>query len=733
MKEFLRTLDQYADRQVDLTALRGSIERQLAAMPGAAPDILAALAAAERAGKIDAGSTKVQAEWLRSRPVVPPATAQDQEEDPTKFRTPSHGPATPSPDRSEIYGDVPEGSGVKTSTGEPIGEGSVLKSRYLLEKKIGAGGMGMVFRACDLEQQRIGGKVQYVAIKLLQPEFREYRAAIFQEMEETRDLADRNIVIAYDCQQDGDDVFMTMEYLQGKTLDALLDEDYARGMPWELARPIIQGLGRGLGYAHDKGKIHCDLKPPNIFITQSFTPKILDFGIARAVRAGHRMSKSGLPVGLSRRYASPQMLRAWREGALEDYKPDTRDDIFAMGCVVFELLTGRHPFGDLDAELARQQQCVCPEVPGLSQQQNAAIAKAMAFDLAQRTARVEDLLRDLLSEPAAAAPRSTIRWLQSAAAGLAIAITLLIAIRLRSQNPEPTRDVTTKAVRLAGRLGIEPELLKAKPSWTDDDLLTLVSAAPRQVQLGSTPAEIQAALKLCGQYSPNCPRDSYADETVRESTLKPFVLDRLPVTVGEFGQLVSAIHYVTGADRSGAYVMDNGEPKLTRQGNWRNAVTFGQAQDSWPVVAVSFADAQTYCQWKGKRLPTEDEWEYVARGPERWVFPWGNELAPALKQSSQPPVVGAGPDEGIGRAYKDLSGVVWEWVDTRVDIDTGKGRVLQGKVLKGGSWRTANPADRRAAAHRYEEPDWADNISGFRCAKAASEWPDAAFWVSQAD
>jgi hypothetical protein len=756
MKEFLRTLDQYASRQVDLTALRSSIEQQLAAMPGAAPDILAALAAAERAGKIDAGETKVQAEWLRLQSAVAPVAAQVQEDDRTQARTSSDTPA------------------------QPIGEGSVLKSRYLLEKKIGAGGMGMVFRACDLEQQRIGGKVQYVAIKLLQPEFRAYRDAIFQEMVETRDIAHQNIVIAYDCQQDGDDVFMTMEYLQGKTLDALLDEDYARGMPWELARPIIQGLGRGLAYAHDKGKIHCDLKPPNVFITQSFTPKILDFGIARAVRVGHRMSKSGLPVGLSRRYASPQMLRAWHEGTLDVYRPDTRDDIFAMGCVVFELLTGRHPFGELDAEQARQQQRVCPEVPGLSRQQNSAIAKAMAFDLEQRTGRVEDFLRDLLPEaaqiapqPDIGAPRPPIRWLWPVAAGLAIvAIALGVALRPRVLNEAtppvptaavapalvsptaptaptapiaptaagtptteatPTRSITTQARNLAVRLGIDPHAVKADAIKTDADLLALIRGAPRNVKLGSNQDELTAALTLCRQYVQDCDPKSYVDEQLRETTLAPFVLDAEPATVADFRAFVAATHYQTHAERVGwAYAVDkDGGLTPKPKGNWRNAVSFGQARDDWPVVAVNFGDALAYCQWKGKRLPTEDEWEYVARGPARSVFPWGDEVAPALEHPSLPPRVGAGLKEGIAGHYRDMSGVVWEWVNTDVNVDPGDGKVKMGKALKGGSWLEGNPANRRAAARRAELENRADADSGFRCAAETATWPDAEYWLGQ--
>ena len=140
------------------------------------------------------------------------------------------------------------------------------------------------------------------------------------------------------------------------------------------------------------------------------------------------------------------------------------------------------------------------------------------------------------------------------------------------------------------------------------------------------------------------------------------------------------------------------------------------------MVAVNFGDAQAYCRWREKRLPTEDEWEYIARGPERRSFAWGNELQPALTHNSSLVAVGGGPAEGIGGLYRDMSGMVWQWVDT----PDGKR-----KILKGGVWNDANPANRRAAVRRSEEPDRADVTSGFRCAAAAMTWPDADFWISQ--
>lgn len=754
MRQFLQTLDQYADRHVDLAELRRSIEQQLSAAPAAAPDILAALAAAERAGRISSGETQLQAEWLRSRSLVQPQTRTDEADDRTAARASGALEAiAPSATLGPNLGSNSQGHGQAEPDGSASGavpcgssptEGSILKNRYLLERKIGEGGMGIVFLARDLEEERIareqhsGDTRQYLAIKVLRPDRREFRNAVLEEVRRTRGLVHQNIVRAGDCQQDGELLFMTMEYLEGKTLDALLYENFAQGMPWELARPIIEGMGQGLAYAHDRGLVHCDFKPGNVFITQSFSPRILDFGIARAARGGQKSAESGLPVGMSRRYAAPEVIRAWQEDGLASYRPDRRDDIFALACVVFELLTGRHPFGDsLDAEQARQQQLFCAAIPGLSARQNAAIAKAIAFDREQRTARVEDLLLELLpgTQPSrSASARPAWRW--PAAAGLAVlAIVLSLALWQRArivptqapaQAPAdipstPDRGLATAASGLASRLGIDPALVAPAAVSSDTDLAAVVRTAARHVQLGSTPAEIEAALSLCGKYARGCQRDWYADEQVRERTLAPFVLDPEPVTVADFRAFVAATHYRTGAERSGsAFAVINGNLTPVPNGNWRNAVNRGEARDDWPAVAVNFDDAQAYCQWKGKRLPTEDEWEYAARGPDRFVFPWGNELEPALKLSLVPPAVGARPKEGIGGFYRDMSGVVWQWVNTALG---------DRKVLKGGSWLEANPANRRAAVHRYEKANTADADSGFRCAANAAAWPDAEFWL----
>lgn len=449
MNDVVLSLDKYASGQIDEFDLQRVLARQLAAAPDTAPSILAAISAAERAGKIKTNDSRALGDWVRSttsRALKGRAAKPEQAAgEPTVMRAPTQPEGGSRP-------RAPDGRRPL----ETVSEGAVLKDRYLLEKRIGSGGMGVVFRARDLEQQRIAGEEHFVAIKVLQPEFREHPDALkslYEEVRKTRELAHPNIVGVYDCQQDGEQVFMTMQYLEGKTLEVLLNDDFARGMPWERARPIIEGMGSALAYAHDRGVIHCDFKPSNVFITLSGVPKVLDFGIARAVRGGQRRFDPGALGALTPAYASAEMIRAWQHEAGQDVsaasdRPDPRDDIFALACVVFELLTGQHPFDRRDAEQARQEQLTCPRVPALSASQNAAIAKAMAFDRDQRSARIEDFLHDLFSAPApalapapAAAPpaRRSWPWLAVAvAAAAAASVAVWGWLQIRGQ-PHPAQ------------------------------------------------------------------------------------------------------------------------------------------------------------------------------------------------------------------------------------------------------------------------------------------------------
>ena len=288
-----------------------------------------------------------------------------------------------------------------------------------------------------------------------------------------------------------------------------------------------------------------------------------------------------------------------------------------------------------------------------------------------------------------------------------------------------------RALELFGTLGVSDTNIDASHSYPESAIRHSLESAPRHVRLGSTPEQIRSAVALCRRYGSSC---DYNDERLRSATLTPFQLDEFPVSVRAFRHFAESARYLTHAERIGyGYALkSDGSYEEVSGGNWRNALKKRSLDEDAAVVGVTFQDALAYCRANRARLPTEDEWEYVARGPARHVYPWGDDPAPVARSMSIAPHVTDGPPEGIGGHYRGLSGTVWQWVDTTLDPRHESGGA-DGccKVLKGGSWMEPNPANKRAATRRYSRPNiTADEDSGFRCARTVAVWPDADTWLS---
>jgi serine/threonine protein kinase len=608
--------------------------------------------------------------------------------------------------------------------------GRILGGRYLLQRKLGAGGMGVVYLAAD---QQVEGET--FAVKLLRQEIQERPESldlVREEVRKTRLLAHPNIVGVYSVNVDQGDVFILMEYLQGKPLSALLDEDFARGMPFGRAWPLIQDMCTGLAHAHDRGVVHSDLKPSNVFVEMSGRAKLLDFGIARASRGDPGHFDPATWDALTPAYASCGML----EGA----HPDQSDDVYSVACVIYEMLSGKRPFATASAVEARREGLKADPIHSLTAGQNAALARALSFDAATRTRTVEALLAELNPAAAGRSRRLGLRALAMSVLALLVIAGVIIASMLwrspgissavdtTSGTPPPanTRKVAaSKALRLLHLLGIEAPPIPASGGLEAAAVLELLKTAARQVTLGSSSEQIDAALALCRHYSTDCRRDWFTDEAARSVVLHPYTLDPTSVSVRDFQRFVAASGYRTDAESSGvAYRAVDGRLTPVKGGSWKNAVGASIPAPDMAVVGVDYKDAETYCRSLGKRLPTEDEREYAARGPEGHVYPWGDDVGPAAVRPGSQPRVTDGPAEGIAGAFRGLSGSVWEWADTEVD-----GR----KLLKGASWLESNPANKRAAVRGYELADRANGGTGFRCARSTAQWPDAEYWMSRVD
>jgi serine/threonine protein kinase len=322
----------------------------------------------------------------RARLPIPDPTFANPEEDETRFR-PAGRADTTDRNAAHVGGsfDASPDPWVRHELDDSPGVGSVLGGRYLLERELGSGGMGVVFFARD---QDVKGEV--FAIKVLKSEVRAFEASMDlmrEEVRKTRALSHPNIVGAYSINIDGPTAYILMEYLEGKTLTALIDEDFGRGMPFLRAWPLIQDIGAALAYAHDHSVIHCDLKPSNVFITTAGKAKLLDFGIAQAARGGTGHFDTASLGALTAAYASCEML--------QERPPEQRDDVYSLGCVIYEMLSGKHPFDRPSALEAQRDKLRVRPIAGLTRAQNSALARALAFEREKRTPSVEVLLKGL--------------------------------------------------------------------------------------------------------------------------------------------------------------------------------------------------------------------------------------------------------------------------------------------------------------------------------------------------
>ena len=275
----------------------------------------------------------------------------------------------------------------------------VLKDRFLLEEILGVGGMGIVYKAKDRLKVEAQDRDPYVAIKVLSEEFKTHPEAFIALQRESRKaqrIAHPNTVKVYDFDRDGDVVFMTMEYMEGRPLDQLIKQYQATGLPRDDVWGILSGMCSALAHAHSEKIVHSDFKPGNVFVTTEGIAKIFDFGIARAVanidrHTGKEQDQTVFDAGglgaLTPAYASREMLLG--------KTPDIRDDIYALGCVAYELFSGEHPFNRLPADEAYNKKLKPKRISDISKRQWKVIEAALSFKREDRIESVDTFYRQL--------------------------------------------------------------------------------------------------------------------------------------------------------------------------------------------------------------------------------------------------------------------------------------------------------------------------------------------------
>ena len=282
-----------------------------------------------------------------------------------------------------------------TGDEEPLGElrpGSVIKKRFMLETMLGRGGMGSVFGAVDRRKQEAQDPNPRVALKVLNPDFARHPQsfiALQREARKAQTLAHPNVVTVFDFDRDGDFVYMTMEMLTGRTLDSVVRETRGTGMKREVALPIIRGIAEGLAYAHRKGFVHSDLKPGNVFLTEDSTPKILDFGIARAMPHAAAASGDIFDAGSFGAYTEPYATDEMVAGV----DPHPADDLYALGIIAYEMLTGAHPYNRKSGPEARKLGLKPAPLKGLKLREARAIERCLSLDRKKRPKDAGEFLK----------------------------------------------------------------------------------------------------------------------------------------------------------------------------------------------------------------------------------------------------------------------------------------------------------------------------------------------------
>ncbi|MBV8853367.1 MAG: SUMF1/EgtB/PvdO family nonheme iron enzyme [Sinobacteraceae bacterium] len=474
---------------------------------------------------------------------------------------------------------------------EGPGVGTVLEGRYRLVEPLGEGAISVVYHAIDLRKLDARADDAHVAVKLIPIPMIDVAPALEALRDEVRKLhalAHPNIARVIHCGQTGRTLFLVSELLTGTSLKREISRADFSGLPPAEALALIEVLATTLTAAHARGIVHGDLKPSNVFLTDSGAVKILDFGLERLMTRdpGTTVAGDERPklAALSPPYASPEMF----EGAA----PDPRDDVYALACLAYELLTGRHPFDRRLGIDARASALDPARRPPLQSSQWRAIKRALAFERGQRTRSPAEFLQELQQR----------RWLRADRAAVAGGLLLIVGL-ITGYYEDHGR--IAHWIRSHGSANLAPQagesfrdcptcpLMVALPAGQFNQGATTASAAARALEQPRHPVRIGYALGM-GVYE---------------------------VTVREYKEFVDAMKLTA----AGCELYD---------GQWRNApdaswdaVGFPETQ-AHPVVCVSFRDAVEYAGWLSKktghsyRLPSESEWEYAARAGSPLEQPW---------------------------------------------------------------------------------------------------------------
>jgi serine/threonine-protein kinase len=384
-------------------------------------------------------------------------------------------------DITQPLADPPSAAGTTAALAAPITQ----LGRYEVIARLGEGAMGTVYKARDPLLDRLVA-IKTVNLNLPKEDLAEYEARFYQEARAAGGLSHPNIVVIHDIGKTEQVAFMAMEYLEGRELRTILSQRGA--LPVEDAVRIGAQVAEGLAYAHGRGVIHRDVKPTNIMIGRDGHAKITDFGIAR-MRTSELKTMTGMILG-SPRYMSPEQVSGKRA--------DHRSDIFALGVVLYEMLTGQPPFqADTVHGVMYQTMSANPPAPSTLRQSippilDFVVAKALAKVPEARYQDARELAEDLRASLEAGRAGAVEQRIRASLAAAPMA-TALPEVETRHDNLDAPSDETTEEIPL--------KLLASQPSFTVSKVFDSTEATLRLAALAGQSLEPPAP-KSRGQLQP---------------------------------------------------------------------------------------------------------------------------------------------------------------------------------------------------------------------------------------
>jgi formylglycine-generating enzyme required for sulfatase activity/serine/threonine protein kinase len=699
--------------------------------------------------------------------------------------------------------------------------GRTIADKYAVESVVGEGGFATVYRAMHLLWKRpVALKVFKSLGEVSEKDRQQLLDEFIQEGALLADLSARTaaIVPARDIAMletaDGQFIpYMVLEWLDGATLEAVLAQEKAQGLPLRSLGELVALLdpaAEALALAHRKGIAHRDVKPGNLFVLGDprgdATVKLLDFGIAKVVSTAQKMAGTftktgGQVTSFTIAYGAPEQFSR-THGSTGPWT-----DVFALALVLVEGISGRDPlegddFVQLAVASAHPQRRPTPRTFGVvvGDAVEAVFLKALAVKPADRYQTAGDFWNALrqalkmepmrlatdrgLAPPLSSRPPSG-NAPTAVAAGpypgagrpgeLPVVVSRAPLPPAERTSSEPRAETTTTG-RPAGssKLGLFVGLgvgavaviaaaayalgnRSATPVAASAPVASIAPAASVAPPVAPPPPSAAAAASACPADMIAIPGGSFfmgsdeglaAEKPAHQVVLDPYCVDRFEVSVDKYKACSDAGRCKrAGTTNEWEKIADKDHKVFDPLCNIRDA----QARGSHPINCVDWAMAEKFCHEQEKRLPTEAEWEFAARGPDGRKYPWGDDDPAAgfmnacgkecvawggkngVDEKAMYDVddgyattapVGSFPKGASRYGVEDVVGNVWEWVaDYYGPYDKEEAKAPKGpaqgeeRVIRGGSWNASYASWIRPTFRYKNVPENRSYGIGFRCAK----------------